>query len=304
MKVVIAGGSGLVGRHLSALLLADGWTVDVLTRDPKTGRDQTPRGARDVAWNSTADGALRQALDGADAVVNLAGEALGPRPWTPGRKRSLLESRLRATNALVDSIAALPVERRPKVLVRASGTDVYTGRDAAPADETTEPTDDFLARLCIQWETAAGRADALGVRVVLVRTAFVLARDAPVLRLLALPFRLFVGGRLGSGRQWFSWIHVDDLARIYRLGIVDGALNGPVNAAAPEPILQRDLARAIGRRLHRPSRFSVPAWLIRLVLWGQATLVLGSRRAVPARALAAGYVFLYPDLDEALAEVL
>jgi uncharacterized protein (TIGR01777 family) len=304
MRVVIAGGSGLVGRHLSALLLADGWAVDVLTRDPKTGRDKAPRGARDIAWNTTADSALRDALDGADAVVNLAGEALGPRPWTPGRKRSLLESRLRATNALVESIAALPTERRPNVLVSASGTDVYTGRDAAPADETTAPANDFLADLCRQWEAAAGRAEALGVRVVLVRTAFVLARDAPVLRLLALPFRLFLGGRLGSGRQWFSWIHVDDLARMYRLGIVDRALNGPVNAAAPEPILERDLAAAIGRRLHRPAWLPVPAWLIRLVLRGQSTLVLGSRRAVPARALAAGYVFLYADLEQALADVL
>jgi uncharacterized protein (TIGR01777 family) len=304
MKVVIAGGSGLVGRHLSALLLADGWAVDVLTRDAGTAAHQDPPGTRNVAWNSTADAALREALDGADAVVNLAGEALGPRPWTPGRKRSLLQSRLRATNALVDAIAALPAGRRPNVLVNASGTDVYTGRDSAPADETTTPTHDYLADLCLQWEAAARRAEALGVRVVFVRTAFVLARDAPVLRLLALPFRLFLGGRLGSGRQWFSWIHVDDLARIYRLAIVDGALNGPVNAAAPEPVPQRELARAIGRRLHRPSRFPVPGWLIRLVLWGQATLVLGSRRAVPARALAAGYVFLYPDLEQALADVL
>jgi uncharacterized protein (TIGR01777 family) len=125
-----------------------------------------------------------------------------------------------------------------------------------------------------------------------------------VLRLLTLPFRVFLGGRLGSGRQWFSWIHVDDLARIYRLAITDDALRGAVNAAAPEPIQQRDLARAMGRQLRRPNWLPVPALLIRAALWGQATLVLGSRRAVPARLRAAGYVFLYPELDQALADVL
>jgi uncharacterized protein (TIGR01777 family) len=301
---VIAGGSGLVGRHLSALLLEEGWAVDVLTRDSKRARSRVPAGTRAKTWTTTADAALRDTLGGADAVINLAGEALGPRPWTPGRKRSLLTSRLRATNALVDAMAALEPDHRPKVLVSASGTDVYTGRDASPADETTPPSEEFLADLCLQWEAAAMRAEGLGVRVVLVRTAFVLASDAPVLRLLALPFRLFLGGRLGSGRQWFSWIHVDDLARIYRLASTDEELHGPINAAAPEPLRQRDLARAIGRRLHRPSRFPVPAWPIRLVLGGESTLVLGSRRAVPARALAAGYVFQYPDLDQALADVL
>ena len=303
MRAVIAGGSGMIGRHLARSLLADGWSVDVLSRAPGQTSARLPAGARAHRWMSTADTELSAVLDGADAVVNLAGVSLGPRPWTPGRKRAILASRLAATDTLVGAISALPADRRPRVLVSASGSDVYTGRDAAPADETTEPTDDFLADVCLRWETAASAAEPLGVRVAVVRTAFVLARDAPVLRLLALPFRLFVGGRLGSGRQWFSWIHVDDLVGIYRLAI-DDDIDGPLNGASPEPCRQADLAAALGRVLHRPSWLPAPAWAIRLALRDQSTLVLGSRRVVPARALSAGYRFDQPTLDEALADVL
>ena len=304
MRAVLAGGSGLIGRHLARALLADGWSVDVLTRDPRRVTRRLPAGVRPVAWTTSATPELAAVLAGADGVVNLAGVSLGPRPWTPARKRALLDSRLAATNALVGAIAMLPPERRPPVLVSASGTDVYTGRDERPADETTEPSHDFLADLCLKWEAAARTAEPLGVRVVLIRTAFVLSRDAPVLGLLALPFRLFVGGRLGSGRQWFSWIHIDDLVALYRLGLVDAALSGALNAASPEPLPQRDVAAAIGRALHRPSWLPAPAWAIRLALRDQATLLLGSRRVVPARAEAAGYVFRYADLDDALADAL
>ena len=304
MRAVIAGGSGLIGRHLARSLLAAGWSVDVLSRAPDRIARRLPEGVRADAWTSTANAELASVLAGADAVVNLAGVSLGPRPWTPGRKRAILASRLAATHALVDAMAALPAERRPSVLVSASGSDVYTGRDAASADETTEPTDDFLADVCLRWEAAALEAEPLGVRVAIVRTAFVFAPDAPVLRLLVLPFQLFVGGRLGSGRQWFSWIHIDDLAGIYRLAMTDGSLRGPVNGASPEPCRQADLAAALGRTLHRPSWLPAPGWAIRLALRDQATLLLGSRRVVPARALAAGYRFQHPTLDEALADVL
>ncbi len=304
MRAVIAGGSGMIGRHLSRSLLADGWSVDVLSRAPGGIASRLPEGARAHGWTAVADAELSGVLAGADAVVNLAGVSLGPRPWTPGRKRAILASRLAATDALVGAIAALPADRRPRVLVSASGSDVYTGRDAEPADETTEPTHDFLADVCLRWETAALEAEALGVRVALVRTAFVLAPDAPVLKLLALPFRLLLGGRLGSGRQWFSWIHIDDLVGIYRLAFSDGAIHGPINGSSPEPCRQADLAATIGRTLHRPSWLPAPAWALRLALRDQATLVIGSRRVVPARALAAGYAFQHPAIDEALADVL
>ena len=176
--------------------------------------------------------------------------------------------------------------------------------DALEANEATRPATDFLADVCVRWEAAALAAEPLGVRVALVRQAFVLARDATVLRLMALPFRLFLGGRIGSGRQWFSWVHVDDLVVIYRLALTDPSLAGAINAAAPEPCRQAELAAALGRTLHRPSWLPVPGWAIRLVLRGQATLILDSRRVVPARAMALGFAFRHPTLGEALADVL
>ena len=303
MRVVIGGGSGMIGRHLARALLADGWEVDILTRDPGRTAGRLPAGARSVAWSPGGAG-LESTLDGAHGVINLAGVSLGPRPWTPGRKRAILGSRLAATEAIVAALRSLAPDRRPAVLVNASGSDVYTDRDAEPADESTEPSHGFLADVCLRWEAAAREAEPLGVRVALVRTSFVLARDAPVLRLLALPFRLLLGGRLGSGRQWFSWIHVDDLVAIYRLALTDASVAGPINATAPEPCRQADLAAALGRAVHRPSWLPAPAWAIRLALRDQATLLIGSRRVVPARALAAGYRFGHPAIDEALADVL
>jgi uncharacterized protein (TIGR01777 family) len=307
MRVVVAGGSGLIGRALVASLLADGWGVDVLTRDPQRAARRLPAAARVMRWSGRPGidtKALAHTLAGADGVINLSGVPLAPRPWTAGRRRAILASRLDSTTALVNALAALPPERRPPVLLNASGTDVYTGADDEPATESAPPVDEFLSDVVQQWEAAARAAEPLGVRVVLLRTAFVFAAGGQIMRLLTLPFRLFVGGRLGSGEQWFSWVHLDDVVGLYRTALVDPAYRGPLNVTSPEPIRQRDLARAIGRATHRPSWFPVPGWLVRLALRGQSTLILGSRRVIPARAEAAGYVFRYPDLDQALADVV
>ena len=304
MKVVIAGGSGMIGRHLARSLVADGHTVDVLTRDPARRDWHLPAGVGVVGWSVEANPGLGASLAGVDAVVNLAGVSLGPRPWTPSRKRAILKSRLDATEALVGAIATLPAADRPRVLLNASGTDVYTGLDAEPATESTPPADDFLARVCIEWEARARAAEALGVRVVLMRQAFVLAGDAPVLALMTLPFRLFAGGRLGDGKQWFSWIHVEDLVALYRWALDGAEVAGPVNAAAPEPCRNSEFAVTVGRVLHRPNWLPAPAFALRLALRDQVTLVLGSRRAVPRRAIDAGFTFRFPGLDAALRDVL
>jgi uncharacterized protein (TIGR01777 family) len=305
-RVVVAGGSGLIGRELVTSLLADGWRVDVLTRNPRRAGRRLPPGVRAVPWSGPASDttALAAALAGADAVVNLSGVPVAPIPWTARRRRAILGSRVGSTNAIVDAIRALPQDRRPGVLVNASGTDMYTGRDSQPADETTPPATDFLGDVCVQWEAAARAAEPLGVRVVMIRTAVVLARGATYLRFVALPFRLFLGGRIGSGRQWVSWVHIDDLVGLYRAALTNADLRGPVNATAPEPARERDVARGIGRALHRPNWLPVPAWVLRLVLREEAVLPLGSRRAVPSVAQSIGYVFRWSDLDAALADVL
>ena len=307
MRVVIAGGSGLIGRALTASLLRDGAIVDVMSRDPRRSSGRLPAGARAIAWDpatTARDAELAESLAGADAVVNVSGVPVGPLPWTPGRKRAIVASRVGTNDALARAIALLDPLRRPAVLVSAAGTDGYTGLDAEQATEQTDTshTQGFLAELGGAWEAAAERAAASGVRVALIRTAFVLARGSSLLRLLALPVRLGFGGRYGDGRQWFSWIHLDDLVAVYRRAIDDSTLSGPVNAASPTPCRQADLAAVLARVLRRPNWFRVPAWLLRLVLQGEATLLLGSRRVVPARLLAAGFEFAYSDLESALAD--
>lgn len=301
MRVVVAGGSGLIGRALTKALVGAGNEVVVLTRDPK--RRQFAAGVQAVAWNPAALGRWVDALAGTDAVINLSGESVGRWPWTAARRRVLRESRVIPTRTLVAAIESLPESGRPNVLLNASGTDIYEGRDATAADESVPPADTFLARLCVDWEAEARRAEALGLRVVLMRMSLVVAPRAASLRLLMLPFRLFVGGPVGSGKQWMSWIAIDDVAGLALFALQTPALRGPVNFAAPDSRPQAEFARAIGRAMHRPSWFRTPAWAVRLVLGQQATLALGSRRIWPAKALAVGYTFRTPRLEDALGPV-
>ena len=304
MKVAIVGGSGLLGRHISAELLGRGDRVLILSRDPGRVRRRLSPDVIVTGWSVADPAGLATILGDVDAVINLAGVPVGPRPWTPGRRRAILRSRLDATGAIVAAIARLGSERRPRVLVSASGTDGYTGLDASPATEASPSSDGFLARFCLAWEAEAGRARELGVRVAILRIGFVLARDATVLRLYALPFRLHLGGPLGDGRQWMSWVHVDDVVALFLFALDDRRVDGIVNAVAPEPARQAVVAAAIGAALHRRSWLPVPAPLIRLAMGGASTLALGSRRIVPQRAAELGYRFRRPELRSAVADAL
>jgi uncharacterized protein (TIGR01777 family) len=305
MRIVIAGGSGFLGRRLTAAWLEDGHEVTVLTRTPDRAVKVVPTTATVQQWNPPiVDDTLLSALGGADAVVNLAGVAIGGRPWTPGRKRAILQSRLDATGAIVGAIGGLPTARRPNVLVNASGIDVYGDRPQGEMTEESPPGDSFLATVVVAWEEAARAATAHGVRVVNARTALIVAPEALAWRLVLLPFRLFVGGPLGSGRQRFTWIHVDDAVGLYLLAVRDASIVGPINMVAPEVPTQRELGKAIGRAMQRPAVFPAPAFLLRLVLWGQADIVLHGRVALPAKALAAGYRFRHPTVESALGDVL
>jgi uncharacterized protein len=297
VKVVVAGGSGLIGRALCSALGELGHQPVVLSRDPQRAR--LPSGARSVAWHPPTREAWVAELSGAGAVVNLAGESIGAWPWTARRKRALRESRLVATQTLVAALASVPPDERPAVLVNSSGADIYEGRDDVPATESTPPADTFLARLCVDWEAEARKAEELGVRVVLARTSVVIAPGAPSMRLLALPFRLFAGGPVGSGRQWFSWVDLDDAAALIAFSLTS-EISGALNLAAPDPRQQADFARALGAALGRPSWLWTPAWAIRMVLRDQATLALGSRRVWPAKALESGFAFTYPRLEDSL----
>jgi len=302
MKVLISGGSGLIGRRLAARLLEGGHDVVVLSRRPEM--TNATKGVRSVIWDAhSANGDWVKELSGAQGIVNLAGASIGGRPWTRRRMAELISSRLSATGALVQALEQTPAERRPPVLVSASGIDYYGDRGDEAITEDSPAGGSFLARLSEQWETAAQKAEPLGVRVVRLRTAMVFSRDALAFRLLTLPFRLFVGGPLGNGRQWFTWIHLEDIVGLYRLALEDPRVTGPVNAVAPDIRREREVAKEIGRVLRRPSLLPVPAFALELVLGKMAQLLLHGRRAEPAKARGYGYQFRFGGLHEALEDI-
>ena len=302
MKVLVSGGSGLIGHHLAAGLVKDGHDVVVLSRSPDPKNPQS--GVRYVTWDPrSANGDWVNELSGAQAIVNLAGASIGTWPWTKRRMALLLSSRLSSTAALVEALERTPAGQRPRLLVSASGIDYYGDRGDEPIAEDSHPGDSFLARLSEQWEIAAQKAEPLGVRVVRIRTSMVFSREAYAFQLLTLPFRLFVGGPLGNGRQWFTWIHIDDIVGLYRLALEDPRVSGPVNAVAPDIRRERDVAKEIGRVLHRPALIPAPTFVLKLVLGPQSQLLLHGRRAQPAKAQSYGYQFRFGGLHEALEEI-
>jgi uncharacterized protein (TIGR01777 family) len=281
LKVVIGGGSGYVGQALTRSLLADGHEVGILSRKAERG----------MSWED-----VPAAVDGADAVVNLAGVSIGGPRWTKSRKAAILGSRVDTTKALAAAIAS--ASSPPAVLVTASGIDYYGASGDAIVSEQSPPGSSFLARVCVAWEAAASDA---GVRHVAVRTALVFGPKAPAIRLQALPFRLFAGGPVGGGRQWFPWIHLDDLVAVYRLAI-DGGIEGPVNAVGPERLRQREAARDFGAVLHRPAVVPAPAAAVRLLLGEEADLLLDGQQAVSEKL--GGLDFRYRTLRAALEDAL
>jgi len=284
VRVVVAGGTGFIGRALVARLRDAGREVAVVTRSPE-------RAHADVGWNEVA-----AAVDGAGAVVNLAGESIGGR-WTRRRMERILSSRVETTSALVDAIAA--ARATPRVLVNSSGIDYAGDTGDAIVAEDAAPGDTFLARVCREWEAAAARAP---VRSVMVRTPLTIGPGATAVRLLALPFRLRLGGRLGSGRQWFPWVHLDDLVAIFVRAIERDDLAGPVNAVAPQQLRQASAARDLGRVLRRPAAVPTPAPVLRAVLGRQADLLLHGQRAVSTKL--DGDDFRYRTLRAALEDAL
>jgi len=233
-----------------------------------------------------------------DAVINLAGEPIAPQRWSEERKKRILSSRLITTRALVESIKS--ANARPKVLVSAFAVGYYGAHGDECVTEDTPPADDFLADVCKQWEAEAYKALYLGTRVVTVRIGGVLEADGGALPQMALPFRFFLGGPIGSGRQWFSWIHRDDIIGIIKFALENESISGPVNLTAPNPVTNKEFSRALGKVLHRPSFVAVPGFIVRLTLGELGAVLLTGQRVLPEKALNAGYKFKYSDVSEAL----
>jgi uncharacterized protein (TIGR01777 family) len=297
VQVFVTGATGLVGRAVCESLLADGHAVIALSRGAATGA-RLPAGVRPVGGDPAVRGAWQDELARCEACVHLAGESVDGR-WTAAKKRRIRESRLRST----ENVAAVIRERGPRVLVSASAMGFYGDRGDERLDETSPPGSGFLADVCRDWEAAAAAA-AARARVVLLRTTLVLARDRGALPRMVLPFRLLAGGPLGDGAFWQSWIHLADEVGLVRLALEDARAAGPLNAGAPAPVRNRDLARAIGAVLRRPSAIPAPAFAIRLALGEIASVVLASQRVVPAKAERLGYRFRFPTVEGALRDLL
>lgn len=294
-RILITGGTGFIGGALCARLLADGWRVDVLTRDLARARRSLP----DVVG---AVGDCRELPAMPDAIVNLAGENLGAGRWNAHRKREFLDSRVQVTEHVVDYIAGS--ETRPDVLVSGSAVGYYGARGDQEIDEDEPPGDEFQSEVCLAWEEAATRASDYGVRVCILRSGLVLGVDGGPLKQMLLPFKLGLGGPLGGGRQWMPWIHRKDLLEAILFLIECRDCSGPYNAAAPRTVTNADFSKALGRALHRPAIAHVPGPLLRLAVGEMAHLLLTGQRVVPRRLRAAGFRFRFPDMDAALADIL
>jgi uncharacterized protein (TIGR01777 family) len=299
VKIAVTGASGLIGGVLVPRLQADGHDVLRLVR-------RTPRTAEEHRWapeHHRIDPAL---LRDVDAVVHLAGEPIRPRPWTRSYKERLLRSRLDGTATISEGLARAAAEDpgRPRVLLSASGIDYYADSGDRPVTEADPPGTSFLAELCTRWEAATAPAEAAGVRVVNLRTGLVLGPGAPLVRILGLVFRLGLGGRVGSGRQYWPWIALTDEvdAIVHLLG---SDVSGPVNLTAPNPVPNAEFTRALGRVLRRPTPLPVPGFALSLALGEFArSSILGGRRALPEKLLESGYRFTHPDLEPALRAAL
>ncbi len=324
MNILITGGTGFIGTPLCQALRDDGHNVIVTTRrktDSSVGAIY-PEGHRHESplhW-TPPDLIPQDVISTFDAVINLAGEPIAPQRWSKERKKRILSSRVNATRSLVESINKIPPgpplpkggnleafemagPKRPRVLISASAIGYYGPHGDEYVNEDTLPADDFLADVCKQWEAEAYKALDLGIRVVTARIGGVLEADGGALPQMAMPFKFFLGGPIGSGRQWFSWIHRDDIIGIIKFAIENESVSGPVNLTAPNPVTNKEFSRALGKVLHRPSFVAVPGFVIQLTLGELGAVLLTGQRVLPEKALKAGYRFKYSDVSEALGAI-
>ncbi len=299
MRIALTGATGFLGAPLVARLIEDGHDLVLFTR--RTANIVLPR-TQCVTWSpADLDTAVR-VIDRTDAVINLAGEPMDGRRWSPDQKARIRESRLQVTHAIAHAIGA--AARPPALLISASAVGYYGPHGDEVITEAAPAGSDFVASLCVQWEAEAQAAPA-GTRVVLLRSGLVIEKDGGALARMLLPFRLGAGGPLGSGRQYWSWIHRSDWIDLVRWTLTHPALIGPVNATAPGPVTNADFSRALGRALHRPAILPAPAFALRLLFGEMAdAMLLTGQRVVPEAAVRHGFAFRYPDLPSALRSIL
>ncbi|MDB9528161.1 TIGR01777 family oxidoreductase [Oscillatoria sp. CS-180] len=306
MKVAITGGTGFVGSKLVKALQAQGHELVVLTRDTARARRVFPESAFPkvtlVAYTPQSSGPWQAAISGCDGVVNLAGAPISER-WTPAHKKAIMDSRKVGTEKIVEAIAQ--AESKPSVLVSASAIGYYGTSPTRTFDESGRPDDsDFLSRVCQAWEAEASKVKEIeGVRLVIPRIGIVLGEGGALGRMLT-PFRLFAGGPIGSGQQWFSWIHIDDLVALLVKALTDSHMSGVYNATAPNPVRMGEACEALGQALNRPSWLPVPDFVIEALLGDGAVVVLEGQQVVPRHLTEAGFTYQYPTVDQAMKAVV
>lgn len=305
MKVAVTGATGFVGTRLVQSLQHDQQEVLVLTRQLAHGQRAFPASTfpkvRVVEYTPLKLGPWQEAIAGCDAVVNLAGAPIAESRWTEKRKHDILESRQLGTRVLVEAIAQ--ANPKPAVLVNSSAIGYYGTSETAIFDEASTPGDDFLAQVCQAWEAEAQQVTQSGTRLVILRTGIVLGMGGAIAKMLP-PFQMFAGGPIGSGRQWFSWIHIDDLVALIRRAIADPALEGTFNATAPNPVRMSEFCQTLGEAMQRPSWLPVPDFALNLLLGDASIVVLEGQQVLPKRTLETGFQYQYTTIKPAIAKLL
>ena len=298
MNILITGGTGFVGSNLRTLLLREGHLLTIITRSPKKYKEETAKNQRFVSW----DADLAAEMERADVVINLAGSSIFGRRWTKEVKEQIYNSRINCTQQLVEAIDR--ADDRPSLMVSASGADYYGDSGDQVLDESAEPGDSFLANVCVDWEKAAQPVTDLGVRLAIPRIAVVLERDGGALEQMLLPFKLGVGGAIGSGKQYFPWIHMLDMCRGLIYPMEKKEFEGPYNLSAPSPVTMNEFANELAAQLHRPSLFRVPEFALNIALGEAANPVITSKRLQPKKLQQHGFEFRFAHLREALGDML
>ena len=300
MRAIITGGTGLIGSALAANLAGDGYDVVVLSR--RAAAPNLPAGVRAVQWDGRSASGWGQLADGASVIINLAGENISSGRWTAQRKQRITQSRVDAGHAVVEAVSA--AQHKPDLVIQMSGIGHYGMHADDVVTEQNAPGNDFGAQVTLVWEEATRPVEAMGVRRVILRTAPVLSTRGGVLPKMMLPFHFFVGGKMGSGKQWFSWVHMADAIGAMRFLMADNQVRGAYNLCAPNPVTNAQFSRALGRAMHRPSLVPVPAFALQLALGEMSTVLVEGQRGVPQRLLDAGYTFHFAGIDAALADLL